>query len=396
MSLPQVRLNPVNSTYHVDVSSDVASRRERVRDVMRAQGLRALIIEKSLDGNELWLNDIMAMAAPTPGLYIVGLEGPVRFVDGCRVVEEGPAVRTEHWMLPSEAVEMVSGFSADDLRVMIGDTGRLGVTYPDRLPALLHDYLEERLPGVALVDMTDALQMEKAVKSAAEMDILRYVAAGHDKLFQAIPAMLNDGCYERDLVQRIRHAAYGLGSGGFGVIYTAMTDLYAFRPGVRKMQPRYPGRAIGRGDLVQIKVQAHLLNGYYGVLGCVFSLGEPDEESCRRYHLSVEAADAVAAALTPGATLKEAAAQDARVVEARGYQVAEPLMAYGVGATYAEPPLLGDATEDAPLRENMVIAVGVPVAAEAGDPALCCWDAYVVKPGGAERLGWLSRDIVTV
>ena len=110
----------------------------------------------------------------------------------------------------------------------------------------------------------------------------------------------------------------------------------------------------------------------------------------------MEAADAVAAALTPGATLKEAAAQDARVVEARGYQVAEPLMAYGVGATYAEPPLLGDATEDAPLRENMVIAVGVPVAAEAGDPALCCWDAYVVKPGGAERLGWLSRDIVTV
>ena len=143
-------------------------------------------------------------------------------------------------------------------------------------------------------------------------------------------------------------------------------------------------------------MQAHLLNGYYGVLGRVFSLGEPDEESCRRYHLSVEVADAVAAALTPGATLKEAAAQDARVVEARGYQVAEPLMAYGVGATYAEPPLLGDATEDAPLRENMVIAVGVPVAAEAGDPALCCWDAYVVKPGGAERLGWLSRDIVTV
>ena len=44
----------------------------------------------------------------------------------------------------------------------------------------------------------------------------------------------------------------------------------------------------------------------------------------------------------------------------------------------------------------MVIAVGVPVAAEAGDPALCCWDAYVVKPGGAERLGRLSRDIVTV
>lgn len=396
MSMPEIMLNLMNSAYHTDVTADVENRRERVRNIMRRQGLQALILEKSLDGNELWLNDMAAMAIPTPGLYVIGLEGPIRLVDGYRVVERGPAARTKHWMISSDAVEMVSGVSAEDLRQMIGSTGRLGITYPERMPALVYDYLKSRLPDVELVDMTSLLAMEKAVKTAREMEILRYVAAGHDKLFAAIPAMMNEGAYERDLVQKIRHAAYCLGSGGFGVFYSALTELVSFRPGAAEPPLKYPGRAIGRGDVVQVKVQAQLLNGYYGVLGRVFSLGEPDAGSRRRYRLSVEAGDRVAAALVPGATLKQAVEHGVRHVEQAGCQAAEPWIAYGVGTTYAEPPMPGGETENAPLEEHMVVAVGVPVADGGKDPALCCWDAYAVQRGGAVRLGGFPRDMVIV
>ncbi len=398
VNLSTITLHPANKAYHVDVSKDLEERRARVRKLMRERNVKVLIIEKSMDGNDLWLNDTTPMAIPTPGLVIMTENGLPRLMEGYNVLEEGRATQPQSWMLHFTTVDFINGLSAQDIREALGDTKRLGITYSGSMRASVYEYLERKLPDVELVDLTDDLEMEKAAKSAAELEIMQYVAAAHDKIFSALPSMLVDGRYERDVVQQIRHTAYLLGSGGFGVFYSAMVDMRSHQPGetVPEGGYCYPGRALHKGDLVQVKVQAHMLNGYYGVLGRCYCLGQPEEATVRKHQVSVMAADAIAAQLIPGNTLRQAADAGLACLAEQGLQTAEPMVAYGTGATYAEPPILGNTTEDFPLRDGMVLAVGVPVCAGEGDEPVACWDAYVVRKGGAVRMSALPRDIIRI
>ncbi len=392
----QITLNPINHAYHCDVSADVAQRRRRVQALLQERHIGALLLEKGVDGNYLWLNDVTPMAAPMPGLALIPAQGEPMILEGYGVLESGRAQRpADSWMPCPGGVRVIDGLSALDLKDMLGDTKRLGVVYPDQLRCAVMDFLRQRLPEVELVDLTEAYNLLKAEKSDVEIGLAEYTAGKHDQLFQSLPAMLNPGRYERDLVQEIRHSVYRNGGGGFGVFYSAMIDLISFQPGeaADAPAPRYPGRALRNGDAVWAKVQAAYLNGCYGMLGRCFTLGEPDARVQEQWNAAVYAAQYAAGLTVPGACLKEIAQRTRAEVERLGYELAEPLFAHSVGCSYVESPMPGDPTESAPLRENMTLAIG-PAVRRPGEHALACWDVYLVGADGARRLSLLAQDLL--
>lgn len=379
-------------TFDTQREEDLAGRMARVEKLMKEAQVQALLFNSNANSIQKW-----ALGSSGTTLFAPGHKP--KQINGGEFILEGPAVPiVDHWAPHSDTVELVYGLSVEDIYAWVGKGGRLGVFYANTMRAPLADFLAKYLPDVELVDMTEAFLLEKARKTDFEVDVLRLAAYRHDKLFRALPAMLNPAVLERDLVQNIRHTAAANCENGTVGFFETMVDLYSGKEGQwNEDEPLlYPGRALSDGDLVQVKMQSCIANGYYGILGRCFSLGDPSDESKAACKVSAEASEAAAKLLTPGSTISQAAAAAKRVIAEAGYQTPEMCNIYTIGATYADAPMLNGLGQDAPLAENMVLAVGFPVAKGEGAFPIACWDAWLVKEGGAVCLSTTEKEILIV
>lgn len=373
------------------LAQELADRKARVEKLMKEAQVQALLFDSNADPIQQW-----ALGSSRFTLYAPGHKP--KQINGSEFILEGSAVPVVHWAPHPPTVEVVYGLSVEDIYAWVGKGGRLGVFYADEMRAPLADFLAKYLPDVELVDVAKAFNLEKAKRSEFEIDLLKLAAGRHDTLLRALPALINPAVVERDLVQQIRHLSAANCENDCGSFFGTMVDLYSGKEGQWKEDETllYPGREFSDGDLVQIKLQASNANGYYGVLGRCFSLGEPAEASVAACKVSAEAAEAAAKLLIPGSTIAKAAEAAKAVIAQAGCQTPEMCNIYTIGGAYADVPRLGAEGEDAPLAENMVFAVGFPVAKGEGAFPVACWDAWVVKEGGAVCLSNVEKEILVV
>jgi Xaa-Pro dipeptidase len=251
------------------------------------------------------------------------------------------------------------------------------------------------LPGVELVDASDLLDEQRAVKTADEIAGVRRAVAVADMGCAAFRAALRPGVRECDVVAAVEAAITSQGTGFKGASRARgwATVLSGAASDVAGQPFQVSGtRAIPEGETAILELGV-VVDGYWADLTRTCAVGQPSERQ-RAVHAAVLAAhDAAFAALRPGITGAAADHAARASIVAAGYGAYFPHQTgHGLGFRYHESrPLLHPAYTGS-LAAGMVVTVepGIYLPGELG---LRIEDDVLITAGGAEYLSHADRGL---
>jgi Xaa-Pro aminopeptidase len=231
----------------------------------------------------------------------------------------------------------------------------LGLT-PDLAPEeLLVLALRERHPGVRIENAFPAVARVRAVKSPAEIAIIRRVARLTEDAIRRAAEQVGPGMDERTLAGWFELGCRLEGAQAtpfHPIVKSGPNALWAWRILASHYDRR--NRSMAEGDLVIFDVGCEL-DHYVSDVGRTFPVsGSFSPEQTRVLAMQRRVADAIIAAIRPGVTLAEAtrAGVAAMPPEARPYMQTGSFYSHHLGLSTGDPVL----TEE-PLRPGMVFTV---------------------------------------
>ncbi|MFD8295854.1 M24 family metallopeptidase [Streptomyces bauhiniae] len=265
---------------------------------------------------------------------------------------------------------------------------KAGVGVSDNAWALHLLALQRALPDLRCAALTDALPMLRAVKDAAELELLAAAGAAADAAFEEIRKLPFAGRREdevgRDLAELLRRFGH------------SQVDFTIVGSGPNGANPHHEvgERVIQRGDMVVLDFGG-LKDGYGSDTTRTVHVGEPTEEE-RRVHDVVRAAqEAGFRAVRPGATCQDVDRAARAVIEDAGYG---PYFihrtGHGIGVTTHEPPYMIEG-EEQPLVPGMCFSIepGIYLPGRFG---VRIEDIVTVTEDGGRRLNDTTREMVVV
>ncbi|MGV9786587.1 aminopeptidase P family protein [Streptomyces sp. NPDC003435] len=269
---------------------------------------------------------------------------------------------------------------------LLDPKGAVGVS--DNAWALHLLALQRALPDLTCAALTDALPMLRAVKDAAELELLAAAGAAADAAFEEIRKLPFAGRREdevgRDLAGLLRRFGH------------SQVDFTIVGSGPNGANPHHEvgDRVIERGDMVVLDFGG-LKDGYGSDTTRTVHVGEPTEEE-RRVHDVVRAAqEAGFRAVRPGATCQDVDRAARAVIEDAGYG---PYFihrtGHGIGVTTHEPPYMIEG-EEQPLVPGMCFSIepGIYLPGRFG---VRIEDIVTVTEDGGRRLNDTTREMVVV
>jgi Xaa-Pro aminopeptidase len=288
-----------------------------------------------------------------------------------------PSVLNAAWATTDSA-----RIAAEQLRARGLGRERIGIE-PAFLSADAMAVLEEELPEATFVEVTDALEELRAVKSAAELEIVRSSAEGVVDAMVATFSSLTPGMSKRDAVERLRREETDRGL-VFGYCLVAAGRSHNRAPSDQVLQA---------GDSVSLDSAADSA-GYTADLARMGVLGEPSDRHRELLDQIAAVQATVRAAVKPGEL-------GGRLFEVAAAAIAEQpaaaemtFLAHGTGLLTHEAPRMTStgsppypATHaERPLEAGMVLSVETHIAdPEAGFVKL--EDTVIVTPEGNEGVG---------
>jgi len=258
---------------------------------------------------------------------------------------------------------------------------RIGVGGLGMMPGSILDSFKHVLSEAEWVDVEAELCSMRAVKSPAEIAVIRYAYGVAKKGMEAACTAVKPSVTERFVAAEAEYAMRRAGSEGMGI-----DTIVASGPNTRPILARTTLRSIERDDLVVITL-APRVEGYHGAIARPIIIGNPGEEVVRAAKTATRAQSECRAAIQGGVL--------GRIVEAIGRGVMGEAGwgrnflysgVHSVGVVEFEPPIFGPSSEET-LRENMVVSVDIPLF-DAPWGGLRVEDGYLVRKDGCE---WLSR-----
>ena len=261
------------------------------------------------------------------------------------------------------------------------EKGRLGVLM-EVLPASWLLRMREELPGLQLVDVSDALFAIRTHKSEEEAQTLRRcgsIAVEGNKAFvkAAVP-----GAMEHEVVAETIAAMQRFGcdnffmliaSGRFSAEASKMTTLHS-AAGI--------DRQLADGDTVSMEITPYF-NGNWTQLVRTVSVGRPNpdaDEFIRVTKLGIEAAVAL---IKPGVPISELVKAMRAAIEGEGYRLAMPC-GHICGADLNEERLAED--NERLLLEGMCVIIHPTVLNDSLRSGIYWGESYLVTASGAECL----------
>ena len=332
-------------------TSEFRERAERVRAALDRAGLAGLV----------------AFADCWRGAN-VGYFTPFRPLDGVSdiamavlllSVEDGPMLFVSEQCLgyaQSETWFSVRPFRELDDGLGTFPNGQVGLAGAAYIPAILLDRIGSRLNG--RLEPTQVLAEIKAVKSPAEVRLLRRAAQLTDAAMSTIRDALADGKphSEREL-GRLADAAM-IAGGADRIAYDSMVQA---GPRSAYNLARPTDRVLEPGDLVMTDIGARY-RGYVADGGPGFTYGPPATEKVAIVNAAADAVEAGLAAVRPGMTASELNAVIQGALAKAGYErFSGEARGHGTGhGTGMDPeeeaPWIGPGNE-AVLTENMVFTL---------------------------------------
>ncbi len=348
----------------------------------RLAQLRDLLTEQGLDGalitdpaNRFYLSGYSADGPPAEaGALIVGRDVATLLTSpnntGWAEATVGPGIAVEAWERPWEP--FVGRRLRDDRWRRVG--------FEDRaLTVASHREILTEADGLALEPLGNAVDRFRAVKEAAELDLLAAAIRLNDEVFVAATAELRPGLTERELAWRIEREMRERGADG-----AAFPTIVAAGPHAARPHHECTDRPFEAGEPIIIDMGVRL-RGYDADLTRTVWIGEPTPRLRAIYNVVFAAQAAALGALRAGLTGKEGDAVARDVIEAAGYGESFPHgLGHGLGIRIHEAPSLGKTSEDV-LVPGQVVTVepGIYVPDWGG---VRIEDVGVVEAGGFRNL----------
>ncbi|MFI1835738.1 aminopeptidase P family protein [Streptomyces olivaceoviridis] len=269
---------------------------------------------------------------------------------------------------------------------LLDDRGRFGIS--DNTWAMHLLGLQRALPGTSYASLTDALPMLRAVKDAAELELLAAAGAAADLAFEEIRKVPFAGRRESDVGQDLAGLLRRFGH--------SQVDFTIVGSGPNGANPHHEvgDRVIRSGDMVVLDFGG-LKDGYGSDTTRTVHVGEPTEEE-RRVHDVVRAAqEAGFQAVRPQVACQEVDRAARAVITDAGYgEYFIHRTGHGIGVTTHEPPYMIEG-EEQPLVPGMCFSVepGIYLPGRFG---VRIEDIVTVTADGGRRLNDTTREMVIV
>ncbi|MFI6356927.1 aminopeptidase P family protein [Streptomyces sp. NPDC050743] len=269
---------------------------------------------------------------------------------------------------------------------LLDGQGRFGIS--DNTWAMHLLGLQRALPQTSYASLTDALPMLRAVKDAAELELLAAAGAAADATFEEIRKVPFAGRRESDVGQDLAGLLRRFGH--------SQVDFTIVGSGPNGANPHHEvgDRVIRRGDMVVLDFGG-LKDGYGSDTTRTVHVGEPTEEERRVHDIVREAQEAGYQAVRPGVACQEVDRAARAVITDAGYgEYFIHRTGHGIGVTTHEPPYMIEG-EEQPLVPGMCFSVepGVYLPGRFG---VRIEDIVTVTEDGGRRLNNTTRDMVIV
>jgi Xaa-Pro aminopeptidase len=271
-------------------------------------------------------------------------------------------------------VEILSelGWKANNMR-RVGIGGK-GLMNAETLSAIM-----EALPNAQWLDVELDLCRLRAVKTAEELDVIRYAYHIAEMGLQAALDTIHPGVSERKVAAAIESAMRSAGAEGTGI-----DTIVASGTNKRPILARSTFRSIEARDTVLLTI-APRYEGYHAAIGRLVFVGQPEAQIEHAYHTAVEAQQACQAHLKPGVEGRSVEAVGRDIMTAAGY--GDYFLYSGLhslGVIEFEAPIFGPSSPEL-LKEDMVISIDIP-AFNAPWGGLRVEDGYRITPTACEKL----------
>ena len=260
------------------------------------------------------------------------------------------------------------------------------------IPYQNYNRLREKFPNASFVDLSGKLRMMRTVRSAEEIDRIRFASKLTDQSIQAIAQGLKEGMRE-DEIPAIIEPVY-LKQGGYAGIHF-MSSMPMRHPDFPVPSQFHSSRKLQKGDCLITEISG-AYSGYSGQIHRTFSLGEgPTAEWKRMHDAAVEGFETLARVIKDGATTTEAE-EAAEIIHERGYSIYDDLV-HGVNQY---PPIFQTKTtrrhdsREITFRANMVIVIQPNLMTHDEKMGLQFGETLVVTNKGCESLNAYPREWV--
>ncbi|MFF8632912.1 M24 family metallopeptidase [Streptomyces pilosus] len=364
-------------------ADDYRARMDRAARQAAGAGLAGLLVAPGPD--LVWLTGytptavterltlLVLAAGREPVLVVPALEAP-----DAEHAPGAPAIALRDWTDGKDPYTVTAALLDAD--------GRFGVS--DNAWAMHLLGLQRALPGTSYASLTEALPMLRAVKDAAELDLLAAAGAAADAAFEEIRKVPFAGRRETDVAADLAALLRRFGH--------SQVDFTIVASGPNGANPHHEigDRVIERGDMVVLDFGG-LKDGYGSDTSRTVHVGEPTDEERRVHDLVREAQEAGFRAVRPGAACQDVDRAARAVIADAGYgEYFIHRTGHGIGVTTHEPPYMIEG-EEQPLVPGMCFSVepGVYLPGRFG---VRIEDIVTVTGDGGRRLNNTAREMVTV
>ncbi|WP_175471750.1 M24 family metallopeptidase [Geodermatophilus telluris] len=285
-----------------------------------------------------------------------------------------------------QAGERAALFAADVAGVL-RDRGiageRIGV---DRLDA--YGFLALQAAGVHLVPAQLALERARAVKGAAEIELVRRSVAVADAAVAGLYRALRPGMTENEAWGELLGRAFSLGA------EFSECRLLSSGPRTNPWFREASDRPVERGDLLAFDTDLIGPAGYLADLSRTYLVGST-KPSARQQRLYADAQAFLAEIideLRPGAALDELGERLCRRLPAAYHAERYPFIAHGSGLSDEYPVIAFSDHHPGEIEAGMVLSVEAYMGVEGEDEGLKLEEQVLVTSAGVEILSHAPHD----
>ena len=245
------------------------------------------------------------------------------------------------------------GLAADHIKALGPGVKRIGIE-PSFLPSDAKEFLGGKLNSASLVDAQFVLERLRAIKTAAELDLVREAS---ERVVSAMSATFDvcvAGMSKHDVVDRLRREEHDRDL-VFEYCLIAAGNSHNRAPSNQRLQ---------EGDVISLDSGGNY-KGYIGDLSRMGVLGQPDAELSDLLQEIEEIQQSARRAIRPGALGGDIIAAGEEAVRRSPHGNVLDYTAHGIGLVSHEAPRLTDHgpvpyspyDADRPLKPGMVVSI---------------------------------------